>query len=48
MRGIDSLMDLVDDLDLDKDLVLSDDDDNWSQPASSVFGDDPLDDSLLD
>jgi len=44
MKGIDSLLDLVDDLDLDLD---HHDDDSWSQPATSVFGDDILDDSLL-
>lgn len=52
MKGIDSLLDLVDDLNLDQqeqdDLIaLNDDDDSWSQPALSVFGDDVLDDSFL-
>ncbi|KAL3929281.1 MAG: hypothetical protein SGBAC_012281 [Bacillariaceae sp.] len=49
MSGIDSLLDLVDDLDLDQDLAALDDhnDDTWSQPTSSIFGDDILNDSLL-
>jgi hypothetical protein len=51
MKGVDSLLDLVDHLDLvDQDLTSLDDVDDadtWSQPASSVFGDDILNDSLL-
>lgn len=49
MEGIDSLLDLVDHLNLvDQNLTALDDDaDTWSQPLSSVFGDDILDDSLL-
>ncbi|CAJ1934575.1 unnamed protein product [Cylindrotheca closterium] len=52
MKGIDSLLDLVDGIDLLEDqenltALVEDDADTWSQPASSVFGDDILDDSLL-
>lgn len=54
MKEIDSLLDLMDDLNVDQDLTaLGDDDDDddgndtWSQPASSVFDDDILEDSLL-
>ena len=50
MDGFDSLIDLVDHLDLDQDdltALIPDDNDTWSQPASSIFDDDILDDSLL-
>ena len=49
MEGIDTLLDLVDDWNLDPDLPLEDDDkDPWSsQSTSSLFEDDILDDSLL-
>jgi hypothetical protein len=48
-NGIDSLLDWVDDLDLDQELataLVDDDDDEWSQPASSILGDN-FDDSVL-
>lgn len=50
VNGIHSLLDWVDDLDLDQeDIVAGDDDaDEWSQPASSFLGDSLLvDDSLI-
>ena len=48
MHGLDTLLDLVDDWNLDQDLPLEDDDkDSWSQSSSSLFEDDILDDSLL-
>eukprot|EP00980_Cylindrotheca_fusiformis_P013582 scaffold3479_cov106-Cylindrotheca_fusiformis.AAC.3 len=48
LNGIDSLLDWVDDLDLDDDLsnTRNDVSDDWSQPASSILLD-PLDDSTL-
>jgi hypothetical protein len=42
-------LDWVDDLDLDQELataLVDDDDDEWSQPASSILGDN-FDDSVL-
>lgn len=42
-NGIDKLLDLVDDLDLDRDANLVDDE--WGQPASSLLG--CVDESLL-